>query len=110
MDGTICETRKDGEKYDEVKPKPGAVDTLRQLRLDGHYIIIYSSRHMATCNNNLGKITAIQAPVFEKWFKKHKIEYDELWFGKPLADIYIDDKTIPYENNWGDIYNKLKTI
>ena len=108
MDGTICETRAPKQSYLDVAPKPGAIEILKKLKSEGHYIIIYSSRHMATCNNNIGQIIAKQAPIFYEWFKKYGIEYDELIFGKPLADVYIDDKALQYEQNWDDIYKKLK--
>jgi capsule biosynthesis phosphatase len=110
MDGTICETRLSHQNYLDVLPKPGAIEVLRKLKAEGHYIIIYSSRHMLTCNNNIGQITAKQAHIFYEWFKKYDIEYDELILGKPLADVYIDDKALKYQQNWDDIYNKLQTL
>jgi len=106
MDGTICETKKEGQNYSDVLPLPGAIETLKKLKAEGHYIIIHSARNMAACNNNLGKIIANQAPIFIEWFKKYGVEYDELIFGKPLADIYIDDKGFKFEN-WNEIKNKL---
>lgn len=48
--------------------------------------------------------------IFYEWFKKYDVEYDELILGKPFADVYIDDKALKYEQNWDDIYNKLKTF
>ena len=98
LDGTICYTRKQGESYLEVKPIPGAVKTLQRLKKEGHYIIIMTARNMATHSNNLGKIIANQAPIVFEWLKKHEIPYDEIHFGKPLADFYIDDKAIRLED------------
>jgi capsule biosynthesis phosphatase len=102
MDGTICEIRKPDELYIDVLPKQGAIEALKKLKAEGHYIIIHTSRHMKACNNNIGEIIAKQAPVFHEWFKKWGIEYDELLFGKPLADVYIDDRGLQFEN-WKDI-------
>ena len=104
MDGTICETRQPSQSYMDVLPKPGAIEALKKLKIDGHCIIIYTSRHMTACNNSMGKITAKQAPVFYEWFKKYGIEYDELWFGKPLADMYIDDKGMKFDG-WDKLTN-----
>ena len=98
LDGTICYTRKKGESYQEVKPIPGAVKTLQRLKKEGHYIIIMTARNMATHSNNIGKIIANQAPIVIEWLKKHEIPYDEIHFGKPLADFYIDDKAIRLED------------
>jgi capsule biosynthesis phosphatase len=108
LDGTICETRKSGEHYSQVKPKPDAISTLQELKEEGHHIIISTARHMKTCNNNTGEIVAKQGGILIEWLKKHNIPYDELWFGKPLADVYIDDKALKYENNWNEIYHTLQ--
>jgi len=96
LDGTICESRRNGERYEDVKPIPGAVSALQKLKREGHTIIIHSSRHMDTCNNNIGKIVAIQAPIITEWCKRNQIYYDELVLGKPLADLYIDDKAMRF--------------
>jgi capsule biosynthesis phosphatase len=102
LDGTICYTKKEGECYSDVEPIPGSIETLQTLRKNGHYIIIYTARNMITYNNNIGKIIANQSSVVIEWLKKHNIPYDELHFGKPVADYYIDDKAVKFEN-WNDI-------
>jgi len=108
MDGTICETKKLNEDYRNVKPKPGAIEALKKLKTDGHIIIIHSSRNMEAETNNVAKIIAVQAPIFKEWFDKYEIEFDELLLGKPLADLYIDDKALKYNNDWTEIINKIK--
>jgi len=30
----------------------------------------------------------------EKWLKDNRVCYDELIFGKPAADVYVDDKAV----------------
>jgi len=34
--------------------------------------------------------------IMEHWLKVNKIKYDEIWtkMGKPLADVFIDDKAV----------------
>jgi aminoglycoside phosphotransferase len=55
---------------------------------------------MKTHNNNIGKAIKDIALITIHTLDKYNIEYDELLFGKPLADIYIDDKALnPYVNN-----------
>lgn len=107
LDNTICENKKDGESYEDVLPKQDAVFVLNKLKADGHYIIIYTARHMKTCGGNIGKITAIQGPILFSWLKKHNIPYDEIVFGKPNADYFIDDKAITF-TSWSDIQNKFQ--
>lgn len=94
LDGTICYTKKEGQHYLDVEPLPGAVETLQKLKSNGHYIIIMTARNMLTHNNNVGKIIANQSPIVIEWLNKYQIPYDELHFGKPLADFYVDDKAI----------------
>ena len=103
--GTICEVKKKNQSYLDVKPKPNAIKIINNLKKDGHEIVIYTSRHMKTCDNNVGKIVAKQGLNLLKWLNKNKIPYDEICFGKPLADIYIDDKAEKFIN-WNKI-NKL---
>ena len=104
LDGTICEVKSTGQSYEDVQPLPGAVETLKRLRDQGHYIIILTARNMATYDNNLGKVIANQAPIVIDWLKRHEVPYDELLFGKPNADFFIDDKAVQFKS-W-DTLNK----
>lgn len=98
LDGTICEVKKPGERYEDVKPIPGAIETLQEFKKKGIEIIIYTARHMVTCNNDIAKITAIQAPIIIEWCKKYNCPYDGLLFGKPYVDFFIDDRAIEFNN------------
>jgi capsule biosynthesis phosphatase len=71
LDGTICETRKSYESYSNVKPIKNAIVAIKSLKKKGHTIIIYTSRHMKTCNNNIGRITALQGKIIFDWLDKH---------------------------------------
>lgn len=102
IDGTIAELRKDGQSYSEVLPKEFAVEYLKKLKDAGHYIILHTARNMETFSSNLGKINAIQGPILYEWLKKYQIPYDEIYFGKPSADVYIDDKGLKFES-WKDL-------
>lgn len=106
LDGTICPIKKPGESYQDLKPLPGSVERIRELRSDGHYIIILSARNMATCESNLGKVMRNVGKITLDWLEFHGIEYDEIYFGKPNADIYIDDRCIRFEN-WNLITDEL---
>ena len=96
LDGTICTNKPVGGKYEDVVPMDGMVEFMRQLKADGHYIIIQTARNMVTHNNNLGKINKHQAPIIFDWLAYYGIPYDEILFGKPHADYFIDDKGIRY--------------
>jgi len=46
---------------------------------------------MKTCQGNLGLVQARISLVTLNWLEKYQIPYDEIYFGKPHADVYIDD-------------------
>jgi capsule biosynthesis phosphatase len=91
IDGTICHLKEKEQKYDDVIPLKGAVEKITSLKNSGHYIILLTARHMKTCNGNIGLVIARQGKTLLSWLERYKIPYDEIWFGKPHADIYIDD-------------------
>jgi capsule biosynthesis phosphatase len=102
LDGVICQLRRPGEAYADLKPMPGAVERLRDLRAAGHYIIVCTARHMKTCAGNVGQVVARQGAITLEWLARHGIEYDEIHFGKPHADVYIDDNAVRFES-WESI-------
>ena len=69
----------------------------------GHKIIIHTSRGMLTNNNNIQEIEKKYSAKIKNILQKNKIKYHELIFGKPFADIYIDDKSI---NSFDDLNKK----
>lgn len=100
VDGTLCELKSRGEDYATVRPLPHAAESIRQLREAGHYVILATARHMKTCGGNVGLVVAKQGGTLIEWLHRHGIEYDELWFGKPYADLYVDDRALAFQGNW----------
>lgn len=96
LDGVICKLRNGTETFADVAPVPGAVDAIRTMRAAGHTVIIYTARHMKTCEGNAGKAVARQGKTTLDWLDKYNVEYDEIYFGKPWADMYIDDNAVRF--------------
>jgi capsule biosynthesis phosphatase len=100
LDNTLVTYPTIPNDYSSVKPIPKMIHLLNSLRNKGHEIIIYTARRMKTHNNNVGKVIKDIALVTINTLEKFNIPYDELIFGKPIADIYIDDRAInPYVND-----------
>ena len=97
LDGVVCELKRPGETYDVLRPVPGAVDKLRALRAAGHVVILNTARHMKTCEGNVGLAIARIGRITLDWLARHGVEYDEIHFGKPWADVYIDDNAFRFE-------------
>lgn len=98
LDGTICTLKQKNETYEEVQLKPGAAEFIKKLRKDGNYIIIQTARNMATCDSNIGKVMKNVGKITLEWLEKNKVEYDEIFFGKPNANLYIDDRAFRFED------------
>jgi capsule biosynthesis phosphatase len=103
LDGTICEIRHDPQTYADVAMKPGADVMLKKLHDAGHTIVIHTARNMATTGHNVGKALKNVGKMTLDWLDKHNIVYDEIFFGKPNADITIDDRVIKFEDNWSEM-------
>lgn len=74
------------------KPLPGIKDAINRLRELGHKIIVHS------CNNT---------KWIERVLNNNDIRFDYIVTndgGKPLADLYIDDKGyhFPYNGDWNE--------
>jgi len=102
LDGVIAGFKKEGETYFDVAPIEGAIEKLNKLRENGHYIIIFTARHMKTCNGDIGKVTAKVGKTTLDWLAKHEVPFDEIYFGKPWADVYIDDNAVRF-TTWNEI-------
>ncbi|MEM7475678.1 MAG: capsular biosynthesis protein [Planctomycetota bacterium] len=102
IDGVLCELRKPDQTYADVAPMPGAAEKVNALREAGHYVILHTARHMKTCDGNVGKVVARQGATTLAWLERHGIGYDEIYFGKPHADVYLDDNAMRFEN-WAAI-------
>ena len=96
LDGVICKLKKANETYLEVKPNKDLISKMREWKKEGHYLIIYTGRHMRTCNGNVAEVTKKIGPITSEWLKKWDIPFDEIHYGKPYGDIYIDDLAITF--------------
>tara|TARA_Y100001968_G_C19438020_1_gene760928 strand:- start:432 stop:2339 length:1908 start_codon:yes stop_codon:yes gene_type:complete len=92
LDNTILKYRLPGETYGDCKPIKEAVNLVTKLHQMGHTIIIHTARGMATASQNNGSaLCRVGKDTFDV-LEKLNIPFDEIYFGKPSADIYIDDK------------------
>ena len=89
--------------YSTVSPIIKVIRFVQYLYKTGHYIIIYTARHMKTCNNNIKEVIDRIDMITKDTLNKYEIPYNELVFGKPYGDIYVDDKStnpLHWQNGW----------
>lgn len=91
LDNTLVTFPKIKNDYTTVEPIIENILFLRYLKKFNHTIIIYTARKMKTHNGNIGKILYDIGKITFDTLEKFDIPFDEIYFGKPYADIYIDD-------------------
>lgn len=94
LDNTLVTFPTIAGDYRSVKPIPKTINYLRNLKKQGHHIIVYTARRMRTHGSNVGAIIADIGEITMNTLKEFDIPYDELFFGKPYAHFYIDDLMI----------------
>lgn len=74
--------------------REGYAEAIEAVAKMGHLTIIHTDRPFGSTPEVSEKITV-------EWFRKHEIEYDELWFGADKStsncDFFIDDKIENYD-------------
>ena len=84
LDNTICETNE--TIYHLSRPKKDIIKIINKLYDEGNYILIFTARGYVL-KKDFRELTELQ-------LKTWGVKYDELKFGKPNADYYIDDKNL----------------
>ena len=84
IDGTVC-TNTYG-KYDQAEPLYEVIAKVNALYDEGHDIIFFTARGTTTGKD--------WRDLTEKQFNQWGVKYHKIIFGKPEANIFIDDKAI----------------
>jgi hypothetical protein len=84
LDGVICTEER---VFDRplAEPIAGAQAALARLKAAGHTIVVYTARGWA------------EYRVTKKWLDDHGMAYDALHMGKPIAQIWIDDRALRFQ-------------
>lgn len=97
LDNTLVTTPATPGDYTTCRPIQRVIDYARSLHEKGHHITIHTARRMRTHGGNVGSVVADIGAITLDQLKMFGIPHDEVLFGKPYADYYIDDKAvIPY--------------
>ncbi|MGE0480796.1 MAG: hypothetical protein AB7Q17_10040 [Phycisphaerae bacterium] len=93
MDGVICTEERTFERA-LAQPLDGARDALAQLKAAGHTVIVYTGRGWP------------EYRATKQWLDDHGMQYDAIHMGKPIADVWIDDRALRF-TNWNDALRDL---
>lgn len=94
LDNTLVTAPKIKGDYSTVEPIEEVINCVKKLKNAGHKIIIYTARRMKTHSGNIGSVFADIGSVTLETLDRFGIPFDEVYFGKPYADFYIDDLMI----------------
>ena len=96
LDGTLCSNTFGA--YESAEPVPWAIARVNALAGAGHRIVILTARGSATGIDWRERTRA----QLEEW----DVNYAELVFGKPSADVYVDDRAV-HADAWraGDAFD-----
>lgn len=90
IDNTLARTV--ATKYNLAKPIKSRIKIINELYDKGNIIKIFTSRYMGKCNGN---VRLIKKKFYKKTINQLNnwgLKYHELIMGKPIFDIFIDDK------------------
>lgn len=91
IDNTLLTYSSDVKTKEGIEPIYEMVSLLKKLYEEGNTIILHTARGMQSNGSNMGLVNKKAYHVFQI-LEKFEIPYHEIYFGKPWADIYIDDK------------------
>jgi NDP-sugar pyrophosphorylase family protein len=91
LDNTLVTFPRVAGDYSTVEPIPYMINYVQYLKRFDHVIIIYTARRMLTHKGNVSAAIADIGRITFETLHKFEIPYDEICFGKPVADHYIDD-------------------
>ncbi|WP_421945854.1 hypothetical protein [Pedobacter sp.] len=94
LDGTICTEERTYSRA-MAKPLPNAVDSINKLYEEGNTIIIYSAR------------TWMEYEMTIDWLTKNDVKFHQLILGKPIGDVWIDDRAIGFDG-WDNVNRILE--
>lgn len=93
LDGVICTEERTFERP-LAQPIAGAREAMEKLRAAGHTVIVYTGRGWA------------EYRATKQWLDANGFVYDGLHMGKPIADVWIDDRAVRFEG-WPGVLQKL---
>jgi capsule biosynthesis phosphatase len=94
IDNTLVTYPKIAGDYSTVEPIQRVINFSNFLHSQGHTIILHTARRMKTHMGNVGRVQSDIAKVTLDSLDRFGIKYDEIYFGKPYANFYIDDLAI----------------
>jgi trehalose-6-phosphatase len=96
IDGTVVTQQKPGE-YEKAVPLPGAVEAVNALYDKGHQVVFYTSRNFKYLQQTYESL------------KNFGFRFHHISFGKPHAEIIIDDRAVRF-TSWKQAKTEIRKL
>ena len=95
IDGTICEESPTFERF-MAKPRVEYINMVNECYSEGHFVMLYTAR------------TWSEYKMTEEWLRLNNVKYHILLCGKPVYDLWVDDRAINAKIDHKVIQEKIK--
>ena len=94
LDDTLSKT--ENRDYEHSQPIQSVIDKLDEVRatFPNVEVVLHTARGMNSCKGNVEMAEKKNRPAIERFLQRCGIKVDRIIFGKPLGDLYIDDKAM----------------
>lgn len=107
LDGVIAITEKKKiPNYKKSRPIKEVIKNINQLYKNNYKIIIFTSRFMGRNNDNIKHAYNDGYEFTKRQLMNWGVNFHRLIFGKPSYDLYVDDKSIFFRNDWIKLLKK----
>lgn len=98
LDDTLSKT--ENRDYEHSQPIQSVIDKLDEVRatFPNVEVVLHTARGMNSCKGNVEMAEKKNRPAIERFLQRYGIKVDRIIFGKPLGDLYIDDKAMAAHN------------
>ena len=104
LDNVICDSKT--LDYSKSTPHIDVINKINSLYDEGNKILIFTARYMGRNNENIDLAIKQGYESTEIQLKLWKIKYHKLIFGKPVYDVYVDDKNFEFKKSWLNDFKK----
>ena len=98
IDGVICKNV--NNEYQNSKPILKTIKLINKLYNNNYYIKVFTARFMGRNNDDCKKAKKQGLKLTKGQLKVWKVKYHQLIMCKPSYDLFIDDKSLGFREDW----------
>tara|TARA_B110000027_G_C15942192_1_gene221802 strand:- start:31 stop:369 length:339 start_codon:yes stop_codon:yes gene_type:complete len=98
LDNVICKS--ESTDYSLSEPYFEVIDKINSLHSNGNEILIFTARYMGRNKNDVNLAIEQGYDSTEVQLNEWGLNYHKLIFGKPVYDVFVDDKNFEFKPNW----------